>query len=80
LRSIEGWGGRTITEPFPDGQNDNDCNRDQLAGSRTNCEVITKFKTEEHQKVEGEEGHHTNLRVVALIERGVEAGNMAPDN
>jgi len=47
-----------------------------LTGGSTNYEVITKFKTEEHQKVEGEERHHTNLRVVTLIERGIEGGNV----
>jgi len=51
-----GWRRRTITEPFTDGQNDNDYDRDQPMYGSTNGEIITEFKTEEHRigKFEGD--------------------------
>jgi len=39
--------GRTITEPSPDGQNDNDYNRDRLILGGANYTVITKFEKEQ---------------------------------
>lgn len=64
-----GGGGRTIAEPSPDGQNNNSCYWGQFCmRSHEGRGVITKFKDEEHQKVE--ENYRIPLREVTPLEQG----------
>ena len=63
-----GWHGRTITDPSPNGQDDDGCSRVQLVQGSTNCGNVTEFKGEEHQKVE--EDYRIPLHDVAPLEQG----------
>jgi len=43
IKYLRGASGRTTAERAPDGQNDEDCNRDQLIRGSMNGEITTKF-------------------------------------
>jgi len=54
---------RTITEPSPDGQNDNDYNWGRLVCGSRGGEIVTKFKPEEGNIVELKDNPPTAPRV-----------------